>query len=59
MIIVDTLLFGMVATLLGLKVALLAAAAVLFVRGLAERMRQRKTASAPAATKHQGLDEYA
>ena len=47
MIVIDILLFGLVAGLIGIKVAVLAAAAILFIRGLAGRARQRKIASTP------------
>jgi len=57
--ILDTLLFGMLAGVISLKVALLAAAAVLLVYGLTERVRQRKIAPAAVAVKQPGLDVHA
>ena len=59
MIILDTVLFGMLAGVITLKVALLAAAAVLLVYGLTERIRQRKGAPAAVAARHPGLDVHA
>lgn len=44
MTILDTLLFGMVASLVALKIALLAAATLLLVHVLTERTRRRKMA---------------
>ena len=43
MAIFDTVIIGIVAVLISLKVILLAAAAILFVSGLTARIRQRKT----------------
>jgi len=59
MTILDTLLFGMVASLVALKMALLAAATVLLVHVLAERTRRRKMAHAPVPVRHPKLDKYA
>ncbi len=59
MTILDTILFGMLAGVITLKVALLAAAAVLLVHGLTERVRQRKVTPAVVAVKHPGLDVHA
>jgi hypothetical protein len=59
MTILDTVLFGVLAGVITLKVALLAAAAVLLVTGLKERIRQRKAAPAVAAAKHPELDVHA
>jgi hypothetical protein len=59
MTILDTVLFGVLAGVITLKVALLAAAAVLLVYGLTERIRQRKVAPAGVAAKHPGLDVHA
>jgi len=42
MTILDTVLFGMLAGIITLKVTLLAAAAVLLVCGMSERIRERK-----------------
>jgi hypothetical protein len=55
MIATNSLLFGIVAALITLKVVLLAAAAVLFVFSLTERIRQRQLAHAPAPNKHRRL----
>jgi hypothetical protein len=49
----------MLAGVITLKVALLAAAAVLLVYGLTERIRQRKGAPAAVAARHPGLDVHA
>ena len=57
--ILDTVLFGMLAGIITLKVALLAAAAVLLVYGLTERVRQRKVAPAAVAVKQPGQDVHA
>lgn len=54
MIALNTLLFGLVSGLIGLKVALLAAAAVLFVQALAARAGQPKLA--PARLRRPRLD---
>ena len=59
MTILDTILFGMLAGVITLKVALLAAAAVLLVYGLTARIRQRKGAPAAVAARHPGLDVHA
>ncbi len=55
----NTLLFGMVASLVALKIALLAAATILLVHVLAERTRRRKMAHAPVPVRHPKLDKYA
>jgi 4-amino-4-deoxy-L-arabinose transferase-like glycosyltransferase len=59
MTILETVLFGMIAGVITLKVALLAAAAVLLVYGLTGRIRQRKVAAAAAAVKQTGQDVHA
>jgi len=59
MTILDTILFGMLAGVITLKVALLAAAAVLLVYGLTARVRQLKVAPAVVAARHPGLDVHA
>jgi hypothetical protein len=60
MTILETLLLGIVAGLVTLKVALLAAAAVLVVHVLAKRTRRRhKMAHVPVRVRHPKLDEYA
>lgn len=56
MTILDTVMFGMLAGVITLKVALLAAAAVLLVYGLTERVRQREAVPAAVAVKHPELD---
>jgi len=59
MTILDTVLFGMLAGVITLKVALLAAAAVLLVYGLTAHIRQHKAAPAKAPVNHPGLDVHA
>ena len=59
MTILDTALLGMLAGIITLKVALLAAAAVLLVHGLTKRIRQHKVTPAAVAAKHPGLDLHA
>ena len=59
MIAIDTLLFGLLSGLIGLKVALLAAAAVLFVYGLTAHARQHKVTSAPVPVRQRRLDVHA
>jgi hypothetical protein len=59
MTVLDTVLFGMLAGIITLKVALLATAAVLLVYGLTERIRRRKVAPALLAAKQPGLDIHA
>ena len=59
MTILDTALFGMLAGIITLKVALLAAAAVLLVHGLTKRIRQHRVKPAVVAAKHPGLDLHA
>jgi hypothetical protein len=59
MTIIDTILLGMLAGAITLKVALLAAAAVLLVHGLTARVRQLKVAPAKVPVKHPGLDVHA
>jgi hypothetical protein len=54
MITLTSLLYGVLAGLISLKVVLLAAAAVLLLHGLTERVRQRRLA--PAPVKHRRLD---
>ena len=54
MITVNSLLYGVLAGLISLKVILLAAAAVLLVHGLTERARQRRLA--PGRVRHRRLD---
>jgi hypothetical protein len=59
MTILETVLIGMLAGVITLKVALLAAAAVLLVRGLTVRFRQLKVAPVKVTVKHPGLDVHA
>lgn len=59
MTIFDTLLFGIVAGLVTLKVALLAAAAILLLHVLVKLTRRHKMAHAPAPVWHSKLDKYA
>jgi hypothetical protein len=57
--ILDTVLFGMLAGVITLKVALLAAAAVLLVYGLTVQVRQIEVAPVKVPVKHPGLDVQA
>jgi hypothetical protein len=59
MIAIESLLFGLVAGLIGVKLALLAAAAVLFVQALTARARQRRLARPPAPVRQPRLDLHA
>ena len=59
MIAIETLLYGLVGGLVGLKIFLLALAAVLFVYTLTERTRRRKMASARAPARPPTLDVHA
>jgi hypothetical protein len=59
MTVLDTVLFGMLAGIITLKVTLLASAAVLLVCGMSERIRQRKVTPVVVAAKHPGLDVHA
>jgi len=59
MTILDTLLFGIVAGVVTLKVALLATAAILLLHVLAERTRSHKRTRAPVQVRHPKLDKYA
>ncbi len=59
MIMIETLLLGLVAGLVGFKVALLAAAALLVVYGLTRRSRQRKLARVSAPARRPRLDVHA
>jgi hypothetical protein len=58
MIAIETLLFGLVGGLIGVKLAALAAAAVLFVYGLTARPRQPRVAAAPATAGRKRLDVH-
>ena len=57
--ILDTILIGMLAGVITLKVALLAAAAVLLMHVLTQRIRQRKVGPEGVRVKHPGLDVHA
>lgn len=59
MSIFDLVLFGVVATLIVLKVVLLAAAAVLLLRALTKRARQRTLTPARVRARHMRLDKCA
>ena len=59
MIAIDSILYGLLGGLVGLKVFLLGLAAILFVYTLTERTRQRKMASARAAARSPRLDIHA
>ena len=60
MIEINSLLYGLVTGLVGLKIALLGLAAVLFVYTLTQRSnRQRKMASARAPARPPRLDVHA
>jgi hypothetical protein len=59
MTVLDTVLFGMLAGIITLKVTLLAAAAVLLVYGLTERVRQHKVTPVVVAAKHPGPNNHA
>jgi len=56
MTILNTVLFGVLASLVTLKVALLAAAAVLFVQGMLRRYTQHKPAPVPVQVRRRRLD---
>jgi hypothetical protein len=57
--ILDTVLFGMLAGIITLKVALIATAAVLLVYALMEPIRQRKAAPGALLVKQPGLNVHA
>ena len=59
MTIFDSVIFGVVAVLISLKVILLAAAAVLFVSGLTAHIRQRKAARRCSFPEHPRLNLWA
>ena len=59
MTILDTVLFFIVATLVTLKVALLAAAAILLLRVLTRRIHQPGMTPAPVPVRHPRQDGYA
>ncbi len=59
MIEINSLLYGLVAGLVGLKIVLLGLAAILFVYTLTERNRRRKMAAAQAPARPPRLDVHA
>jgi hypothetical protein len=59
MIAMESILYGLLGGLVGLKIFLLGLAAVLFVYSLTERTRQRKIASARAPAQRPRLDVHA
>ena len=59
MIAIETLLYGLVGGLVGLKIALLGLAAVLFIYTMTERRRQRKMASSRVTVRRPRLDVHA
>ena len=59
MIAIDSILYGLLGGLVGLKVFLLGLAAILFVYTLTERTRQRKMASVRAPDRRPRLDVHA
>ena len=59
MITINSLLYGLVAGLVGLKFVLLGFAAVLFIYTLTERNRQRKMESVRAPVRPPRLDVHA
>lgn len=56
MIMVESLLMPVVAGLIGMKLALLAAATALFVLGLVKRSRRQRAARAPKPARYRRLD---
>ena len=59
MIAIETLLFGLVAGLVGFKAVLLAAAALLFVYGITRRSRKQKLVRMRAPGRRPRLDVHA
>lgn len=59
MIIFESLVFAIVAALVGLKAILLAAAVVLFVYSLSSRIRKRRAARRRSSPGHPRLDLWA
>ncbi|MCG6900977.1 MAG: hypothetical protein LJE75_13395 [Gammaproteobacteria bacterium] len=59
MTVLDTVLIGMLAGIITLKVTLLASAAVLLVCGMSGQVRQRRGTPVVLAAKHPGLDGHA
>ena len=59
MAILDTLLFGFVAVLLGFKVFLLAAATILLVFGMSKRISNRQSVAKQGIARTHRLDVHA
>jgi hypothetical protein len=59
MIAIETLLFGLVAGLVGFKAVLLAAAALLFVYGITRRSRKKKLVRMRVPDRRPRLDVHA
>ena len=59
MIAIETLIFALVAGLVGFKVVLLAAAALLLVYGVTQRSRQQKLMRVRAPVRRPRLDVHA
>jgi len=59
MIAIESILYGLLGGLVGLKIFLLGLAAVLFVYSLTEHTRQGKTASVRAPARRPSLDVHA
>jgi hypothetical protein len=59
MAILDTVLFGFIALLLGFKVFLLAAATVLLFLGMNKRISKQQSVTRQGATRTHRLDVYA
>ena len=57
--IIESILYGLLGGLVGMKIFLLGLAAVLFIYTLTERNRQRKMASVPAPARPPRLDVHA
>ena len=56
---IDSILYGLIGGLVGLKIFLLGLAAILFVYTLTERTRQRKMASVRVPDRRPKLDVHA
>ena len=59
MVILDTLLFGFVAVLLGLKVFLLAAAAMLLIFGMSKRISEQRPVEQRRMARTHQIDVHA
>ncbi len=53
---IDSIFFGLIATLIGFKVTLLAAATLLLLHALTKHARQRELGPAPASVRNAKLD---